>query len=109
MSNSQFVMLIVIAFFWILIGFAGRALAKKKNRNQRLWFINCILSGLFGLLFIACSTKLEVDEETETKETDTLGWIIFCISLVMFGLSIYYGCLEEKAYYDRLYYNYYMG
>ena len=107
MDNPQAILLIVIALFWLLIGVAGSNLAKKRNRNQSLWCINCILSGLFSLLVVACSSTLEYDEETDSKETDTLGWIIFVISLIMFGLAIWYGYLEVKAYQDRLFWNSY--
>ena len=105
MDNTQSILLLILAFFWLLIGVAGTNLAKKRNRNQSLWFINCILTGIFSLLVIACSSNLEYDEELDYKETDTLGWIIFIISLVMFVLSIWYGYLEVKAYYDHMYWN----
>lgn len=107
MDNPQAILLIVIALFWLLIGVAGSNLAKKKHRNQGLWFINCILSGLFSLLVVACSSTLEYDEEIDGKETDTLGCIIFIISLVMFGLSIWYGYLEAEAYHERLFWDSY--
>ena len=107
MDNPQSILLIVIALFWLIIGVAGSNLAKKRNRNQSLWFINCILSGLISLLVVACSSTLEYDEETDIKETDILGWIIFIISLIMFGLTIWYGYLEVKAYQDRLFWNSY--
>lgn len=102
MENSSAILFMVIFFFWILIGVAGNNLAKKRNRNQILWFISCLLSGLFGLLVVACSPALEYDEELDYKETDTLGWIILFISLIMFGLSIWYGYLEIKAYHERM-------
>ncbi len=107
MDNPQSIFLIVIALFWLLIGVAGSNLAKKRNRNQSLWCINCILSGLFSLLVVACSPTLEYDEEMDSKETDTLGWIIFVISLIMSGLAVWYGYLEVKAYQDRLFWDSY--
>ena len=66
-----------------------------------------MLTGLFSLLVVACSSTLDYDEECDIRETDTLGWIIFFICLIMLGLSIWYGYLEVKAYYDRMYWNSY--
>ncbi|MBD5252544.1 MAG: hypothetical protein HDR97_02270 [Bacteroides sp.] len=103
----QSILLIILVCFWVLIAVAGCNLAKKRNRNQSLWFINCMTSGLFGLLVVACSSTLDYDEELDIRETDTLGWIIFFISLIMLGLSIWYGYLEFKAYSDRMFWNSY--
>lgn len=107
MENSQVILLIIIFSFWILIGVAGSNLAKKRNRNQILWFINCMISGVFGLLVVACSSTLEYDEELDYKETDVLGWSILFFILIMFGLSIWYWYLEVKAYNDRLFWDSY--
>ncbi len=108
MENSQAILLIVISLFSLLLGVAGSNLAKKRNRNQSLWFINCLLSGLFGLLVVACSSTLEYDEDIDSKETDVLGWIILLVSLIMFGLSVWCGYLEVKAYHDRMFWNSYL-
>lgn len=107
MDNSQAFLLIIMSFFWLLMGIAGSNLAKKKNRNQSLWFINCILTGLFGVLVIACSTSLEYDEDLDYKETDTLGWIVLVLGLVMFGFTAWNIYMQVKAYYNNLWWNSY--
>ena len=107
MDNPQTLLLIILGFFWFLIGCAGSSLASKRNRNPPLWFAICVLSGLFGLLVVACSTTLDYDEETDYSEPDVLGWIILVISIIIFAVAIKYGYMEYKAYRDQMYWNSY--
>lgn len=107
MKDPQTLIWIILGFFWFLIGCAGSSLASKRNRNQPLWFANCILSGLFGLLVVACSTTLDYDEETDSTEPDILGWIVLVVSIIIFGLCIKYGYMEYKSYHDQMYWNSY--
>ena len=88
MENYQVICLIVLSFIWMLLGVAGSYLAKKRNRSQVLWFVNCAICGIFGLLVIACSSTLENDEDLNSKTTDTLGLIIFFASIALFGFIL---------------------
>lgn len=109
MNYLQLVILIILVLVSLLLGFAGSNLAKKRNRNQGLWFISCMFTGVLGLLVIACSPTLEYDEESGYIETDTLGWIIYVISLILFGLSLWYGYLVMEDYHSHMFWNSYFN
>lgn len=54
---------------------AGCCIAIKKKRNGVLWFFVCLLSGLLGLIVVACSKSLDYEKDLgeKAKESDTLG------------------------------------
>lgn len=91
MRDSETAVIMVFILFWILIGIAGSCLAIKKNRNYIVWFLNCLISGVFSLLVLGCSSKLEYDETSEEWENDVLGGIILCINIILVGLAWFYG------------------
>ncbi len=63
----------------IFLAIAGYSMAKKRNRRGWLWFINCLLTGLIGIIVLACSKSLEYDEELDYTEEETLGWVMLFI------------------------------
>lgn len=100
-----------LLWFWIILvslilGAAGYSLAKKKYRNGWLWFFNCIFLGLLGLLVLACSSSFDPDDDYFDEETDMLGWWMFVIGILWFGLGVYYGMeLVEEYNRQRAWYN----
>ncbi|MCI6200569.1 MAG: hypothetical protein MR645_00325 [Paraprevotella sp.] len=92
----------------IFIAIAGYSIAKKRNRKGWLWFIICLLSGLLGLIVIACSKTLEYNEDLDYSESDTLGWVVLLISLLWFALTFWYGWGLAKSYHDAMIWNGFM-
>lgn len=100
----------------IFLAIAGYSMAKKRNRKGWLWFINCWLTGLIGIIILAVSKRLNKEivkstlpfheEETEIKEADTLGWIILIIGLIVFVLQIYFGYEMAKSYHNQMFWNF---
>lgn len=86
----------------IFIAIGGYCIAKKRNRKGWLWFINCFFAGFLGLIVIACSKSLEYDEELDYSENDTLGCVMFFISLIWFGITFWYGYMSAKSYHDAM-------
>lgn len=105
--NTQAILPIILIVFGLIWGCAGSSAAKKRNRNQVLWFFNCMLSGLLALLVLHCSSPLKSDEEQGDAETDVLGIVVFFLSIIIFLLSVWYGYTEAKAYHERMMWNYY--
>lgn len=80
-------------FFWALLGIAGASLASRKNRSSFMWFLICIISGVFGLLVLACSRPLSYDEELDQiEEVDVLGicMLILCTVAQIFSFQYIY-------------------
>lgn len=68
----------------LLVAIGGYSVAKRRNRKPWLWFIICLLTGLIGLLVVACSSTQEYDdEELEYTGNDILGWFMFVIAIVL--------------------------
>lgn len=89
----------------VFIAAGGYSLAKKKNRNGWLWFVNCFFSGLLGLLVIGCSTPLDYDEELDYTENDTLGCVMLVIAFLWFCITIMFGYLSAESYHDQMMWN----
>ena len=89
----------------IFLAIAGYSMAKKRNRRGWLWFINCLLTGLIGIIVLACSNSLEYDEELDYTEEETLGWVMLFISLFWFGLNFWYGWSLADSYHDKMFWN----
>ena len=94
---------LMIALFW---GVCGCSLAKNKNRNPWLWFFICFCCGLFGWIPLASAKTLEYDEELDFKESDTLSYVMFVVSLIWFGFTFWCGWNAAKAIYDQMMWNY---
>ncbi len=97
----------------IFLAIAGYSMAKKRNRRGWLWFINCWLTGLVGIIILAVSKHLNTEtientlpyhEDETITETDVLGWIILIIGLVVFALQIWYGYERAK---DQMFWDLY--
>lgn len=86
-----------------LFACGGYSLARRKNRKPWLWCINCWLSGFIGLIILACSSTLEYDEELDFHESETLGWIVLVLCLILFGLSVWYGWEMAKGYHASMF------
>lgn len=100
MNNVIMWISIVMPFFFACCGYS---LAQRRNRKPWLWFLNCLLSGFIGLIVLACSPTLEYDEEIDFKESETLGWIILVLCIILFGLSVWYGYEAAKDYHARMF------
>jgi putative effector of murein hydrolase len=99
-SQSNLTLIGLVAPIFIAIG--AYCLAKKKNRNGWLWFINCLCTGLLGLLVLICSKPLDYDEDLDFIETDTLGYIMLIIAIVWFAITFYNGYYAAKSYHDTI-------
>lgn len=89
-------MIIVILLLFLVVppltAIGGYCFAIERNRKGWLWFINCWLSGIMGILLLAISRRLYQgtvkytlpgDEEVrETTDTDVLGWVVFVQILI---------------------------
>lgn len=79
------------------VAISGCALAKRKNRDIILWTFICFCCGLLGLLPLACSETLEYDEDLDYKESDTLAYVMFVLTLIWLGLTFYFGYSFVKS------------
>ena len=98
----------------IFLAIPGYSMAKKRNRKGWLWFINCWLTGLIGIIILAVSKHLNKEiidlpykEKAEITETDVLGWIVLIIGLIVFALQILYGYEMAKSYHDQMFWDFY--
>ena len=101
--QTIFTLIGLVAPIFIAIG--GYNLAKKKNRNGWLWFVNCLCTGLLGLLVIGCSKQLDYDEDLDYTETDTLGYIMLFIAILWFGITFWLGYQSVKSYHEQMMWN----
>ena len=108
--NTSLITFLIGIIFPILFAIAGCSMAKKRNRKVWLWFINCWLTGLIGILILAVSKHLNKEiidlpykEKEEITETDVLGWIVLIIGLIVFALQILYGYEMAKSYHDQMF------
>ena len=105
--NVNEIGVLIVLFLPIFLAVAGYSLAKKRNRRGWLWFINCWLTGLLGIIVLACSKSLEYDEELDYAEEETLGWVMLFISLFWFGLTFWYGWSLADSYHDQMFWDLY--
>lgn len=49
--------IIVVSFFWIFPALGAWDIAKRKNRNQRLWAVAGVLFSWFAVVLLALLTK----------------------------------------------------
>lgn len=117
MKASEINLLIGI-LFPIIFGIAGCSLAKTRKRNMVLWFINCWLTGLIGVVLLSASPKLRTkkiksnipyQEDYEEKAFDTLGFWVLIIGLLVFAFQIWYGFQSAKSYYNQMFWNFYFS
>lgn len=89
---------------------AGCCIAIKKKRNGVLWFFVCLLSGLLGLIVVACSKSLDYEKDLgeKAKESDTLGGIMLLVSIIWLGFTFYWGWNAAKSYHDQMFWNFHM-
>lgn len=93
---------------WALLpAIAAIFTARKKHRKAWLWFINCWLTGFIGWIVVAISNNLDYDEDIEeTTESDTLGWVMLIIGIIILALSCWYGYESAKSYHDQMFWNF---
>lgn len=93
---------LIIPLFFAICGYNT---ALKKNRGGCLWFFICLMTGVFGLIILACSKILEHDEELDFNESDTLGYWMLGLALIWFGLTFWYGFESARRFHDQLVWN----
>lgn len=96
--KSQEILSIIVLIIPLFIAIAAFNIARKRNRNGWLWFFVCLLTSLLGLIVLACSSKLEYDEDLDYRETDTLGWIMLVVGVIWTGLTFWYGFTATQEY-----------
>lgn len=109
MLTNEFLIGILFGFLLPLLwAILGCDMAIKRNRGGWLWFINCFLTGLIGIITLACAPHLDYDEDSGYKESETLGWIILALGIAFFALSFWYGWEVAKERHNQMFWNFYM-
>ncbi|MDO4165230.1 MAG: hypothetical protein Q4D56_12750 [Bacteroides sp.] len=91
---------VIVPFVFAIIGYS---LAKKRNRNGWVWFFNCWMTGLIGLLVLFMIRPLEGNAElVDCSKNDIFGYAYFFFSIIFVALLIWYAwqAFSERGYYN---------